>query len=135
MEKLISEETQKKIIDLWSTGMSAKNIAAEVKKTRSSIMGFIYRQRVRGIELRRRVERPKKMAKKPPHKILSQYEKSLPFRDKTNLRIHELERTSCRFIVHGEGANAIYCGCRIYTRSYCKEHLIKCYIFTKTGPK
>lgn len=135
MERKISEETQKKIIDLWSSGMSAENIATEVNKTRSSIMGFIYRQRVKGKDLRHRVKKPVKMAKNPPKRIISQYEKYLPFKDKTHLRIHELEPSSCRFIIHGEGSNAIYCGSRIHSRSYCKEHLLQCYIFPKTVPK
>lgn len=127
MEKGIPEEIKSRIIELWQKGHTSGEIAKEVGKTRNAIMGFVHRQKIKGLDLRSLNKRPKKMPVKKPKKILSYAEKRLPPSERKHIQLHELTSTSCRFIVAGEGANSVFCGDKITNRSYCGHHAKICY--------
>lgn len=128
---LISKEAREKIIALWQEGKTGSEIAAEINSTRNSVIGFINRERKRGIDLRGAAMSPRKPRVKPPKKIVSIFEKRLPAAERGSLLIHELTPQSCRFIVSGSGAESMFCGSGIQAGSYCEKHRKICYKITK----
>ena len=131
---LIPKEKRETIVDMWQAGMPASEIAEKNGMSRNSVMGLIHRERQSGRELRNYVK-AKAMPPKTPARIISFFEKKVHAKNRTNLAIHELTPSSCRFIVDGLGANSVYCGAKIMRDSYCPEHYMVCYVPIKKGPK
>jgi hypothetical protein len=125
---MIAQETKEKIVSLWQEGKSGDQIAEEIGSTRNAVIGFINRERKRGVELRGAIKVVRPMRIKPPKKIISIFERRLPASKRENLRLHELAPTSCRFIVAGEGLHAVFCGKPKEYQSYCKHHASLCYV-------
>jgi hypothetical protein len=124
----IQQEEKDKIIEMWQEGKTGKEIAEIIFSTRNAVIGFINRERKKGLDLRKTTRACGSMRRKPSKKIVSIFEKSLPARDRRLIQIHELTPTSCRFIVEGEGVGAIFCGHPISMKSYCEKHAKICYV-------
>lgn len=124
----IHQEEKDKIIEMWQEGKTGKEIAEIICSTRNAVIGFINRERKKGLDLRKTTRACSSMRRKPLKKIVSMFEKKLPARDRRSIQIHELTPTSCRFIVEGEGINAIFCGHSISLKSYCEKHVKICYV-------
>lgn len=71
--------------------------------------------RIRYIQSLRANPRPLAIVK-PPEQI-----------SKNPLTLAELTKSNCRFPISGEGANTLYCGDKIHSRSYCWHHFHLCY--------
>lgn len=128
MESKLPAATQKKIIELWQLGLSGGQISEQVGMTRNAIIGFVSRQRAKGVELRSARRGRDTMPIKIPKKIISMMEAKLPPSQRRRLQIHELTNKSCRFIVSKVDSPVLYCGDTIEQHSYCKFHISVCYI-------
>lgn len=129
MSNIISQETKELIISLWQKGKSGTDIAHQIGSTRNAVIGLINRERKKGVDLRGS-DKIVNVSRKPrPKRIVSFFEKRLPAEKRQNIMLHELTPTSCRFIVSGEGASALFCGSKKEFRSYCAKHASICYVY------
>ena len=153
MDRRVPQDIRLRIIELWQSGTTSGEIGRIVGKTRSAVMGVIDREKKKGAELRGHISKPKKeivekkievepvkekveiMPVKTPEKIISFFERRKPAAERRNIRIFELENSSCRYIVAGEGVNSIFCGDRKVGRTYCPAHMALCYIPVKRATK
>jgi len=146
--KIPVEQIEDFIIRAWNSGLSMGEIAIELGTTRNSISGRISRMRERGISVSVRALPPqKKKGKKANPVVLPKREKpqKLAFlskpseipavneifekakRRKERVAIMGLTDSSCRFIVEGSGAGAIFCGRKKSGKTYCEDHHKICY--------
>jgi GcrA cell cycle regulator len=140
------------IIRMWEAGYTATQIGKELKTSRSSILGRIFRLRQAGYiissrpssiskrELKPKPEKSPTLKKvrllriisdrpriKPGPKPKPKTEKKIiPSDPKT---IFELREWHCRYVISPDGAEeALFCGSPKERGSYCAHHAALCYI-------
>jgi len=152
MQKSTSPAIMKKIKKMWMEGKTGGQIADAIGKTRSSVMGILYRIRQReGSELVRVGERNK--FKKTPQiknkRILREIKLGLrpeppipayAFPPVSNghegLTIFQLKMNSCRYITRQDDVwNTFYCGTPSKRGAYCEDHAKLCYVAQPSGEK
>jgi len=112
---------------------SGKAIAEKLGRTRNSIVGIIWRTpRLHAIGLPGTVPAP---LAKGAEKRYASAERRLrwaprrPGDPPPPLTLVWLERTQCKYIVGGEGADSIFCGApRLGESSYCDKHDAACHV-------
>lgn len=141
-------ETHKQIIQMWNNGMSSGKIAAELKISRSSVMGKVSRMREQGVPLRSAPKKKAKLQKTVKRQVKTQrgwiFKKQIKPKSGLDIildqlsfnvpmpefRIDILQLTpySCKYIVdHDPKRGALYCGDTKCYRSYCRKHAELCY--------
>lgn len=140
-----TDEDDKLLIQLWAEGKTSTQIAAEVQKSRGSVMGRVFRLRKLGIEFKERPRpAPKKRAwkprpkPKPMPKVLEMapvvrpievpkspfmQTKEVPYEEPCD--IMSLRFFSCRYIVSEKPT--LYCNHMVHKHSYCEKHFKLCY--------
>ncbi len=149
MDNVNSQQVIKKILNMWKDGKTSGQIAEAVNKTRSSVMGIIYRARRSGQTAAARVGERNKFRKKPEIKnkrILREIKLGLretpeipayAFPPVTNgqegVTLQDLKLNSCRYIVRKDDVwNTFYCGAPMTRGSYCECHAKLCYTAVMT---
>jgi hypothetical protein len=146
------DEINKSIKDLWVTGLTASQISKELKISRGSILGRIYRMReskeigVRDCDVRMNSIRTK-TAKLEKERVLTLFDvmretslekediielikQPVPPQEPTTkpIKFDKLTYRSCRYVLNdGDPANFLFCGKEKNGRAYCKEHEALCY--------
>ena len=133
-----------KLAKLVKKGLSAKDIAAELGLTKGMVIGKIHRSP--SLQLAGNNGRPLIKPKKPPNPPKVKREKSVdnifPFTPPMPhiaapaivftgkpVKFAETNRFMCKFAISGDTAeNYMFCGNRVYKRSFCKHHFDICYL-------
>jgi hypothetical protein len=131
---------QDKILKLWMDGKQGSEIAAKLRITRNSVMGYLYRMRKKGlieykdpvvIDKINKGQTPTRVprAKKPYRSPYEQLKIPFPLPPKTGgITLMELTSNSCRYVINdGLPAQFRFCGAPKKTGTYCEEHHKICY--------
>jgi hypothetical protein len=137
------QELLDKLMKLHGEGLGSEEIAKQLGMSRGQIMGMTWRldlkfqrqpysgpfkpiteyQRIKRDEGRRLwLERKREMKMVLLKKLDEQIDTKIRECDIHGLTSFRGEPTNCRAILHGEGIDAIYCGKRVFKRSYCEDH-------------
>jgi hypothetical protein len=134
---------KKAILNMWNKGFSGPAIAQKTGKTRSAVMGIIFRHRQHNAEGVRfcipkmattKKSKPKNQPKSQtvPKISISKVRIPLTFEVPTpdkNIRITDLGYNSCRYLVTESTTvkNTFYCGHPKERGAYCAYHAQLCY--------
>lgn len=120
------QKDKDKAIKMVGEGYTAIEIAAVLKRTKNSIIGFIHRSGLRfsstnpthRAKIKNAACKRSKLAPKP----------ELPI-ENNNIRFFEARLFQCRFILDSPKNvwDTICCGAPVYKQSYCQAHYRICY--------
>jgi hypothetical protein len=137
------DATIKKLIEMWNEKYTSSQIGAELKITRSAVMGMVYRLKQRGLIdplSHKPVPKPKPEPKEK--KIIIRKKRTAPVFIKPKpvkhmpLTLMQLRTNSCRYVVNeGHASQFLFCGKPQEKGSYCMEHAQLCYIKPHRGTK
>lgn len=141
-------DRDRKIIDLWESGLTGGDIAKELGTTRSAILGKLRRLRLDGhvsyrmkakVDLKKATKKEIRVAKsfninrkasrlvQPPMPL----PKPRPIKHEP-IKFMDLTPFSCRYIVNeGHASTFLFCGKPKTTRAYCEDHAKICYVPSK----
>lgn len=141
-------ERDRKIIELWESGLTGGDIARELETTRSAILGKLRRLRLDGhvsykmkakVDLRTATKKEIRIAKSfninrkqarfalPPTPL----PKPRPIKHEP-IKFMDLTPFSCRYVVNdGHASTFLFCGKPKATGSYCSDHAKICYVPSK----
>lgn len=144
MEETELDALDRQIIGLWNDNLSGAQVAERLGMSRHSVLGKVYRLRLRGFKLREDHSRhrkhtkrarmpsvpmthPKGVAVEKPKPLPAT--KALPAEESLYLTLFQLRLTSCRYIITNERGyeNVRYCGAPTKRGSYCRTHAALCY--------
>lgn len=137
-----SESELETALDMWGKGHSASQIGDAIGYTRSAVLGKLHRLRNKGADVDRASPKPRqtptrkataypKLRNVPFVPALFKAEQIRPSEYDANSRRIDLVDTGpldCRYIVEGEGADALYCGmAKPHGRGFCDHHHSRCF--------
>jgi len=135
-----TKEKAKLLIDMWSRGMSAAQIAKELSMTRNAVIGKAHRLGLsRKTKAKAWPERPLPKPPVPRRRIQTAAERrheaelarksaETPLPDSLNISLMDLTDESCRWPYGDPRNGVVYCGRSILPGSpYCLQHTMMAY--------
>jgi hypothetical protein len=119
-----SEEVQEALREMAQKNYSAAEAAAVLNKTRNSVIGFCYRNK---IILRRESQGRPQITLQERVSILTSIDR---IKKKPIPRVNYWTPTTCQYI-HGEPRGRMFCDRPIDRGSYCEDHAMICYASDK----
>jgi GcrA cell cycle regulator len=122
-------ETEKKIIGMWSDGLSASQIGVNLNVTKNTISGILARLRAKGVDLGRPpVMKKVEVRPLPPSPPAT----SEPSPAQGEMTLMQLTATTCRW-PYGDArkGGVTYCGMKTKGDVYCTEHCLRAYAPTR----
>ena len=120
-----SQREKDKVIKMVAEGHTAREISAEIGRTRNSIIGFIHRS---GLSFAATNPTHRPASKPVPRKRSKPLPKPAPepeiFIQFNAVKLFEAKRLQCRYILDKPHNvwDTTCCGAPVYKLSYCKEH-------------
>jgi GcrA cell cycle regulator len=144
-----TDDTLKKMVDMWANNYTSSQIAKELCLTRNTVMGMIYRMKLKGLVdplSHKVVAKPKPEPKRNPKPVVEKKgvstKRTPPIFIKPKpvghvpLTLMQLKNSSCRYAVNdGHASQFLFCGKPKEKGSYCMEHANLCYIKPHKGVK
>jgi len=130
----LSEEKITAAINLWNDGKSAGEIAKLFKVSRGTVVGVIYRARMRGLDVKQKgptkpgLVRVEAKPKETKVEIVKE-PVVLTVAPQKELTVYRLQPGQCKYPTHFSADNEqLFCG-KATEKSYCPEHHKLCHTY------
>jgi hypothetical protein len=148
-------DQERLILEMWEQGATGSEIANQIGKTRSAVLGKLNRLRTKGfvgykVSMQRIESQKIKLGTKPPPKPKKEPLAKKPFvfsrsaarkreepifieptpsKEGDPVIFMQLEQWMCRYVVSGERASEFkFCGQKAVKKRFCEQHHKLCYI-------
>jgi hypothetical protein len=115
------------IISLWKEGLTATQIGDSIGKSRSSVLGKIYRLRRKGVIEDYRCPARSSIEKSDQGDLFKYFDLKKPEPVSQFKTIFDLGYRDCRYIVDRSDRGYLYCAKPKKRKSLCQEHYSMCY--------